>query len=293
MSDEEQIISVSDALDIFSLPPDFSINDLKAKYRSIALRVHPDRGGTAQLFRTVNECFELLCLEHRSRAGGATHDQLRRDFDADVSRMDATSRRKVDNDNFDIVRFNSVFEETRVADEIHDTGYGDWIRSDDSIEKKSVKLNPKCSGDAFNRAFDKAVPVAKENKSIIVRPVDLMCGSTLALTEIGAQSVDDYSMGGGFDCRLAHSSGRIANPDPCLFDSSRVLTPDQVEARRTSDLERGLSLAEERELERENERQRMLDDARRGVEMTKYMKRAEAHSKANRMFLTGESSSYY
>jgi hypothetical protein len=65
------------------------------------------------------------------------------------------------------------------------------------------------------------------------------------------------------------------------------MTPDQVESRRASDLERGLTLAEERELERENTRAARLDQARRGIEMTRHTQRAEAHSRANGMFLTG------
>ena len=283
---EEDVISVQDALEVFSLPDDFDLEALKRSYRTVALRVHPDRGGTADLFRTVNECFRVLCLEHNSRSGGAMHDQLKRDFDADVRNYDAAARRDV---QFNIQHFNSVFEQTRVTDGIRDTGYGGWLQSDQDLpsSRSQPRINPNAGADAFNRAFEQSVPAPKnEETAIVVRPADVTCGSSLWLTELGVDAVEDYSQAGAFDCRLAHSTQRLADPRSVhLSDDHRAMTPAQIEAQRSADLGRGLSLHESDVLRREDERAARLDAVRREREMQKHRRFSDAHAQANRMFL--------
>lgn len=43
-----------------SLSPRFSKKELKAAFRKLALRLHPDQGGAAQSFMELKSCFELL-----------------------------------------------------------------------------------------------------------------------------------------------------------------------------------------------------------------------------------------
>lgn len=278
-------ISVQDALDVFSLAADFDMDALKRSYKAVALRVHPDRGGNAELFRTVNECFRVLCLEHNSRSGGAMHDQLKRDFDADIRTYDSTGRRDAE---FNIEQFNSVFQRTRIDDGVRDAGYGDWLQSDSGLPsaKKQPKLNPNAGADAFNRAFEQSVPPPKDAQTaIVVRPADAACGSSLWLTELGVDSVEDYTSGGAFDCRIAHSTQRLADPSARGMSGHRAMTPEQIEAQRSADLGRGLSFRESEALRREDEREARLDAARREREMSKHGRFAAAHAEANRMFL--------
>lgn len=283
---DDDVITVQDALDVFSLRSDFDLGSLKSSYRTVALRVHPDRGGSADLFRTVNECFRVLCLEHNSRSGGALHDQLKRDFDADIRNYDAATRRDAE---FNIQHFNTVFEQTRADDGIRDAGYGGWLQSDEDLPSKrsQPRINPNSGADAFNRAFEESVPAPKnEETAIVVRPADVACGSSLWLTELGVDAVEDYSQSGAFDCRIAHSTQRLADPRSVHLSSDpRAMTPAQIEAQRSADLGRGLSLHESDALRREEERAARLDAARREREMQKHRRFSDAHAQANRMFL--------
>ena len=282
---DRDTISVEDAVQVFGLSPDFSLTDLKNRYRDVARRVHPDKGGSPELFNTVNECYKVLCLEHRARTGFARHDQLKMEFDADVSRYDSAGRRVAE--NFSIAQFNEVFEKTKVADEVYGSGYGDWLTSEEDFvsESKAPKLNPKCGTDAFNRAFERAAPPPKEERSLIVRPLDANCGSSLALTELGGESTSDFSFDGGYDCRLAHSSRRLAG-NARARPSYSSTTPGRIEAEREADMARGLSDAELAALASQQDKEKQIDEARRQVEMTRHYRRAEAHASANRMFLT-------
>eukprot|EP00873_Tetraselmis_striata_P033848 jgi/Tetstr1/454112/TSEL_041031.t1 len=285
---ENEVVTVSDALEVFALGHDFDLDSLKKAYRAVALRVHPDHGGSADLFRTVNECFRVLCFEHNSRSGGAMHDQLKRDFDADVRNYDSTTRRDV---QFSIEQFNSVFEQTRVDDSVKDKGYGSWLQSDADLPsaRAQPKLNPNSGVDTFNQAFERAVPAPKNSETaIVVRPSDVTCGSSLWLTELGVDDVDDYSTGNAFDCRIAHTTQRLVDPGAVLPQHDpRCMTPEQVEARRAADLSRGLSTHESSLLEREERRIAMLDAARREREDARHRRFTDAHAQANRIFLTG------
>lgn len=276
-------VTVQDALDVLSLAPDFDMEALKRSYRTVALRVHPDRGGSPELFSTVNECFRVLMLEHNSRTGSALHDQLKRDFEADVRTYDAAGRRDV---KFNLQHFNEVFDKTKVFDGDRDSGYGSWLQ-DEAPAARQPKLNPNAGSAAFNRAFEASVP-APENaeRAVVVRPIDMSCGSSLWLTELGGEAIDDYSRGDGYDCRLAHSTQRLADPRGAMYSAdARRMTPAQVEAQRSADMAHGLTLDEQQALERERQREARVDAARRETEALRVGRMAEAHAAANRIML--------
>ena len=48
------------ALDLFGLRVPFSLRDLKASYRQMALKTHPDAGGSPAKFQAVSDSYNLL-----------------------------------------------------------------------------------------------------------------------------------------------------------------------------------------------------------------------------------------
>ena len=46
---------------VFGLKRSASEEDMKREYRKSVLKAHPDRGGTAEVFRTVREAWEYFC----------------------------------------------------------------------------------------------------------------------------------------------------------------------------------------------------------------------------------------
>ncbi|MGF1537824.1 MAG: J domain-containing protein [Elainellaceae cyanobacterium] len=54
---------VEHALTLFGVRLPIDRNSLKASYRKLAKRTHPDSGGNAEVFRNVQEAYELLLLE--------------------------------------------------------------------------------------------------------------------------------------------------------------------------------------------------------------------------------------
>lgn len=50
----------ADALAVFSLPVTTTYSDIKKSYRRLAMLHHPDRGGNATIFQSVNRAFGVL-----------------------------------------------------------------------------------------------------------------------------------------------------------------------------------------------------------------------------------------
>lgn len=48
------------AREFMSLPPLITVRDLKKKYRELAKKMHPDRGGDAYMMQQLSESYALL-----------------------------------------------------------------------------------------------------------------------------------------------------------------------------------------------------------------------------------------
>lgn len=46
--------------EFFNIPLFSSVQDIKKSYRSMALKYHPDRGGSEEKMKIINEMYELL-----------------------------------------------------------------------------------------------------------------------------------------------------------------------------------------------------------------------------------------
>ncbi len=49
-----------EALDLFDLSEAYTCEELRTRYNTLVKEAHPDRKGTAGLFRKVQEAYELL-----------------------------------------------------------------------------------------------------------------------------------------------------------------------------------------------------------------------------------------
>jgi hypothetical protein len=219
---------------------------------------------------------------------------MRKSFDHFVDEHDAVNRRQAPSkEEFDGAWFNEVFEKTRVRDEVRDQGYGDWMSAAAKQGNANPKrvLNPKCTSDAFNKAFERSVPVRKEDMALIVRPDPGVLGTTLSLTEIGAEAVDNYevAVGGGlvgYDVQQAHTERRIGSVYKGESQPLVYFDETQVQEQREQDLKRGLTEEERRAERRDEERQSRRDEARRGVQMRIDREVSQATYRANMMMLS-------
>lgn len=178
-----------DALRIFGLGPNYTLNELKHSYKRLAIETHPDRpGGSTERFQTVTKCYMSLLeklngsqtqnnnffdLKTGSRAymkgqpatGAATntatntYDLYRTtgfkgaDQDTNIKRITGETI-DLTSKNFNIKLFNKVYEANKLWDP-NDDGYDDWFRNGDveEIIKAPPVFSNKFNIDVFNSTF--------------------------------------------------------------------------------------------------------------------------------------------
>jgi len=231
-----------DPYKLFGLTKDssFTIDELKAKFKQLAMVSHPDRGGSEELFLLVAKCFKTLMKEYNRRVSDSQHHELKKAFD-----VHASKHRNIEtkSDGFDVDRFNSVFEQHRMGSAL-DTGYQGWMKESslpdfDETPKKPMAKD-KFNVDKFNAQFNKRT-VDNNNKFIqkYVEPEPLVMAKRIQFTELGVDNIDDFSGDNTtnrqlnyMDYKVAHTTSRIV--DPRLVNRKEYKNVGEVEHERDS-----------------------------------------------------------
>jgi len=68
-----------DPYKILNVPKNFTLEQLREQYKKIALQVHPDKGGSNELFQLVTQCYKKL-LKHQERRIERDFMELKNEF---------------------------------------------------------------------------------------------------------------------------------------------------------------------------------------------------------------------
>lgn len=68
-----------DPYKVLNVPKNFTLEQLREQYKRIALQVHPDKGGSSELFNMVTKCYKQL-LKHQERKIEKDFMELKKEF---------------------------------------------------------------------------------------------------------------------------------------------------------------------------------------------------------------------
>lgn len=202
----------------------FTLDELKEAYRKIALKVHPDKGGTEYMFNLVTSCFKKLAKEYQRRVSDKQYHELKAAFQQQQEQQRETPPPAAPGgQGFNLDKFNRIFEENKIDTGIEKGGYGDFLRDTPAQEEPTdlFKGGKKVSNDAFNRMFEKQSAAQPSSTHIIKykEPEPLMASKKIGYTELGVEQVDDYSATNitkrnlqFMDVKVAHTTTRIVDP---------------------------------------------------------------------------------
>ena len=207
-----------DPYKILDLPKSFTLTQLKENYKRIALQVHPDKGGSEQLFQLVTKSYKYLLDEYNKRNSEKEFYDLKNDFKKSLKVHEGRSSGAVsDSKGFDINKFNKIFNDNKL-ETVEDKGYQQWMQHSDVPQQKQLSsFNEK----QFHREFEKQKPVDKQNKYIVKykEPEPLTAAKKISFTELGVDDVDDFSGENMskknlnyMDYKVAHTTTRIVDP---------------------------------------------------------------------------------
>jgi curved DNA-binding protein CbpA len=168
-------------LEVLNIQEEVALTDesLKAAYKKMALKAHPDKGGSEEYFEAVTRAYAYLTeiLKHmkggRKEVNGRVEapSSLNVNRDADAEKWKHVEPVKLNAKNLDMNAFNKLFEQTHIPDPDSD-GYGDWLKSTDTREKTGPKFGGQFNRDVFNRMFEDEARKSQQasNNNLIIHP---------------------------------------------------------------------------------------------------------------------------
>ena len=187
-----------DPYEILGIDSTATLDQIKKAYKKRALQYHPDRGGNAAIFKIIKKSYqELLNKYNNEHQFEQKINQEVRNQHYDSNMNSGMHNKHIDKDNFNVNKFNKVFDQYRLDDE-NDDGYGDIMdnTSTNNIEVDKTKQynNSNFNISNFNDNFNS---IKKKNTSTKIieytEPEALISGDSLAFSELGAGKIDDFS----------------------------------------------------------------------------------------------------
>lgn len=219
-----------DPLKVLDLPKNYNKEMLREAYKRMALKAHPDKGGNEYLFKLLTQCYKYLSAELKKKEADKQFYELKKEFQNVIGgashKETKTSRTSskpqgvfYEGERFDKDKFNKYFEDNKFKDEVYEAGYKEWM------EKHNVKEAPQYRGSfnssGFNNHFEKHAKISSQNKQIMKyqEPEALVAVKRLGFTELGQDSIDDFSGENKsikhlnyMDYKVAHTTNRIIDP---------------------------------------------------------------------------------
>ena len=144
-----------DPYQILKVSKDYDEKSLKKAYLKVAMKAHPDRGGSAQAFQQVSIAFTVLQNKLKERENNHMHNDLRDGSKDYVNNQSKTTKVNVNmTENFDVDVFNKIYDENKIP-EVYDEGYGSWMNSNPALESEQSKMFQNgFNKDMFNSTFE-------------------------------------------------------------------------------------------------------------------------------------------
>lgn len=153
--------NLDDLLNLFQLEYNFGESELK-NAKKIVLKLHPDKSGLdKEYFLFYCKAYRMISIIYKHR-----HKEFNPNTEYVVD-VDINNQRLVD----DLVKkkasefnswFNEAFDRINIVDEERNTGYGDWIKSDDGVDNDKRIHNK----DGLHRKIEQK---KKELSSIVIK----------------------------------------------------------------------------------------------------------------------------
>ena len=295
-----------DALQLFGLQANYTIDELKKSFKKLALKHHPDKPtGNEDQFQLITKCFMLLLEKYNSRESNKQFTDLKnasKNYIEDnknnihlnnvfysqsmntstsenathsnnINKNTNTSKNTkgdyIDKDKFNIKLFNKIYEENKLWDS-NDDGYGDWFSSNKKEEPPSDIFSKKFNINVFNSTFEDYKNKLNGQSGAIQEykePQELIsCSTGFTDLTLSAKGIEDFSK----PLPVGKSAKELAFTDLKTAYSSRgaFIDPNKVEYKTYKNVE-------ELKRDRGNIRYDMTPDEMRIYELKKRQEQEE------------------
>jgi len=188
-------------LEVLGLEEEVALTEeaLKKAYKRVALKAHPDKGGTEEDFEAITRAHAYLgeillrIKGGRKKEGVVEAPEALQDTRKDASKdWEMAQPVRLNPKKLDMNAFNQMFEQTRIPDPEED-GYGDWLKGADG-PAAGPKFGGKFNRDVFNQAFEEeAAKRRAQGGEVAVRQPEALTLAPMSGVELGRSGGSSYT----------------------------------------------------------------------------------------------------
>lgn len=205
---------------------DISLEDLKKRYKSLAVIYHPDKGGTKAMFDFITTCYKKVYYDIKSRQLDKQFMDLKHESTKYMKTKQTPRSFSLPDEGDFQSRFNEFFDEHRLRDDSVDAGYG-HIMTPSSQHREDIDIAKTVkSMKSFHEEFEKRAPPPPKEIIKYRVPEALPSARTMQYTELGISRVGDFSGENDTLKKLNYTDYKLAH------ETSRLIDPSTVKARK-------------------------------------------------------------
>ena len=189
-------------LEVLGLEEEVALTEdiLKKAYKRVALKAHPDKGGTEEDFEAITRAHAYLGeILLRIKGGRGKEgkveapEALQDNRKEDSKQWEMVQPVRLNPKKLDMNAFNQMFEQTRIPDPEED-GYGDWLKGAEDGQAGGPKFGGKFNRDVFNKAFEEeAAKRRSQGQDIALRQPEALTLAPTAGVELGRSGGGSYT----------------------------------------------------------------------------------------------------
>jgi len=299
---QKAISYFASCLEVLNIQEEVALTEesLKLAYKKMALRSHPDKGGSEEYFEAVTRAYAYLAEILKFMKGGkrdtgarvdASHmSQAQQSREAEAKKWDYGGEPvRLNAKNLDMNAFNKLFEQTHMPDPDSD-GYGDWLKSGDS-QSSGQKFKGEFNRDVFNRMFeDEARKGSKPSSALMVHPgqMALTLNPTSGVDLVGERP-DSYTAAPNSRFQFTDLRGAYTSESTISDKVANVAVHDRTFEQYRASREKAPEQFNQSELHSirdfEN-RQAQADEMRERRRAEMHMKNQQYHDRMKQMVIT-------
>ena len=273
-----------------------TIENIKRQYRKLSLIAHPDKGGDPDTFRILTQAYCYLLKKHEKLEYKESTDfELKNKANNFIKEQCKKNNIHLDKDNFNINKFNEVFDEYKL-DDPYSNGYGSIMSNENrqrepdtyNFKQNNNLFGKKFNEKIFNSAFEEEKEATSSNQLIIYDEPEALTSGNLNFLELGCGKIDDFSSMQGntnfTDYKKAHSqNNKLINPNSVKFKKYKNV--DELKNER-SNISYNLSREQQKKLNIKKQREEKIEEERLRRLQENDLLTERQFNKLNRLFIT-------
>lgn len=295
---QKAISYFASCLEVLDLQEEVALTEasLKAAYKKMALRSHPDKGGSEEYFEAVTRAYAYLSdiLKYmkggkRETSGTVNATQARQSRETEAKQWEFQGEPvRLNAKNLDMNAFNKMFEQTHIPDPDSD-GYGDWLKSADS-SSTGPKFKGQFNRDVFNRMFEDESKKTSQSQQLMVHPGQMaLTLNPTSGTDLVGERPNSYTAAPNSKFQFTDLRGAYTSDSTISDKVSNVQVSERNFDQYRASRERApdpLSHSEMNGIREFEQRQQLMDEQRERRRAEMHVRNQQYHDRMKQMVIT-------